>query len=56
MLREFYRIRFHRGPVNVAGPYATLVATARAEAGAQMSLGWQQPPVTTDSGMNLGIP
>ncbi|MER5218196.1 hypothetical protein ABT063_48835 [Streptomyces sp. NPDC002838] len=24
--------------------------------GAQMSLAWQQPPITTDSGMNLGIP
>ncbi|MGP4087088.1 hypothetical protein [Streptomyces sp. KR55] len=39
---------------SVAGPYATLVATARAEADAQMSLAWQQPPITTDSGMNLG--
>jgi hypothetical protein len=38
----------------VAGPYALLVATARAEAGAQMSLAWEQPPLTTDSGMNLG--
>jgi len=40
----------------VAGPYASLVATARAEARAQMSLAWQQPPITSDSGMNLGIP
>jgi hypothetical protein len=40
----------------VAGPYATLVPTARAEAGAQMSLAWHQPPITTDSGMNLGVP
>jgi hypothetical protein len=40
----------------VAGPYATLVATARAEAGAQMCLACQQPPITTGSGMNLGIP
>ena len=40
----------------VAGPYARLVATARAEADAQMSLAWDQPPITTDSGMNLGVP
>ena len=40
----------------VTGPYATLVATARAEAGAQMSLAWDQPPITTGSGMNLGVP
>ncbi|MEU2542350.1 MULTISPECIES: hypothetical protein [Streptomyces] len=55
------RMAFHQAwlqieATTVAGPYATLVATARAEAGAQMSLAWQQPPITTDSGMNLGIP
>jgi hypothetical protein len=38
----------------VAGPYPTLVATARAEADAQMSLAREQPPITTDSGTNLG--
>ncbi|MCC3654028.1 hypothetical protein LIX60_21685 [Streptomyces sp. S07_1.15] len=53
------RMAFHQAWLqieasSVAGPYATLVATARAEAGAQMSLAWQQPPITTDSGMNLG--
>ncbi|GHC91780.1 hypothetical protein RFN57_06440 [Streptomyces violaceochromogenes] len=55
------RMAFHQAWLQieaptVAGPYATLVATARAEAGAQMSLAWQHPPITTDSGMNLGIP
>ncbi|MFF1301872.1 hypothetical protein [Streptomyces sp. NPDC058307] len=39
---------------SVAGPYSNLVATARAKAGAQMSLAWQQPPIRTDEGMNLG--
>jgi hypothetical protein len=52
------RMAFHQAWLQieasaVAGPYSTLVATARAEAGAQMSLAWQQPPITTDSGMNL---
>ncbi|MFJ5179294.1 hypothetical protein ACIP68_36280 [Streptomyces griseoviridis] len=55
------RMAFHQAWLQieasaVAGPYATLVATARAEAGAQMSLAWGQPPITTDSGMNLGAP
>ncbi|WP_238431614.1 hypothetical protein [Streptomyces cavernae] len=55
------RMTFHQAwlqfeAMAVAGPYATLVATARAEADAQMGLAWQQPPVTTDSGMNLGTP
>ncbi|MGC9497280.1 hypothetical protein [Streptomyces sp. WG7] len=40
----------------VAGPCSALVATARADAGARMSLAWQQPPITTYSGMNLGVP
>jgi hypothetical protein len=40
----------------VAAPYSTLVATARAEAGAQMSLACQQPPITTDIVMSFGIP
>ncbi|MFE7729155.1 hypothetical protein ACFU5D_25585 [Streptomyces anthocyanicus] len=53
------RMAFHQAWLqieasSVAGPYAALVATARAEAGAQMSLAWQQPPITTDTGMNLG--
>jgi hypothetical protein len=53
------RMAFHQAWLqieasSVAGPYAALVATARAEAGAQMSFAWQQPPITTDSGMNLG--
>lgn len=53
------RMAFHQAWLqieasSVAGPYATLVATARAEAGAQMSEAWQQPPITADSGMNLG--
>ncbi|MFJ8357257.1 alpha/beta fold hydrolase [Streptomyces sp. NPDC093984] len=38
----------------LAGPYATLVATARAEAGAHMSLAWQQQ-IATDRGMKLGM-
>ncbi|MFJ8543803.1 hypothetical protein ACIRFH_17590 [Streptomyces sp. NPDC093586] len=55
------RMAFHQAWLQieasaVAGPYSDLVATARAEAGAQMSLAWQQPPITTDSGMNLGMP
>ncbi|MDH6432004.1 hypothetical protein M2158_000481 [Streptomyces sp. SAI-144] len=55
------RMAFHQAWLQieasaVAGPYATLVATARAEAGAQMSLAWQQPPISTDSGLNLGVP
>ncbi|WP_282795541.1 hypothetical protein [Streptomyces sp. CC224B] len=55
------RMAFHQAWLQieasaVAGPYSVLVATARAEAGAQMSLAWQQPPITTDSGMNLGVP
>ena len=55
------RMAFHQAwlqieATTVAGPYTALVATARAEAGAQMSLAWQQPPIGTDSGMNLGIP
>ncbi|MEU3786373.1 hypothetical protein [Streptomyces sp. Root369] len=55
------RMAFHQAwlqieATTVAGPYATLVATARAEAGAQMSLAWQQPPISTDSGLNLGVP
>ncbi|KND26587.1 hypothetical protein [Streptomyces stelliscabiei] len=57
------RMAFHQAWLQieasaVAGPYATLVATAtaRAEAGAQMRLAWDQPPITTDSGMNLGVP
>lgn len=40
----------------VAVPYATLVEAARAEAGAQMSLAWQQPPIGTNGGMKLGTP
>jgi hypothetical protein len=49
------RMAFHRHgsrsrPQPSRAPYATLVATARAEAGAQMSLAWQQPPIGTDSG------
>jgi hypothetical protein len=53
------RMTFHQAWLqieasSVSGPYATLVATARAEAGAQMSLAWQQPPIATDIGMNLG--
>lgn len=40
----------------VAVPYAALVASARAEAGVQMSEAWQHPPIETDSGMNLGSP
>jgi hypothetical protein len=55
------RMAFHQAWLQieasaVAVPYATLVATARAKAGAQMSLAWQQPPITTDDGMNLGAP
>ncbi|MDG9725275.1 MULTISPECIES: hypothetical protein [unclassified Streptomyces] len=55
------RMAFHQAWLQieasaVAGPYSALVATARAEAGAQMSLAWQQPPITTDCGMNLGVP
>ncbi|MER6163295.1 hypothetical protein [Streptomyces violaceorubidus] len=55
------RMAFHQAWLQieasaVAGPYSALVATARAEAGAQMSLAWQQSPITTDSGMNLGVP
>ncbi|WP_328493432.1 hypothetical protein OHS59_12210 [Streptomyces sp. NBC_00414] len=55
------RMAFHQAWLQieasaVAAPYATLVATARAEAGAQMSLAWLQPPITTDDGMNLGTP
>jgi len=50
------RLRDRWGGGEVAGPYATLVATAQAEAGAQMSLAWDQPPITTNSGMNLGAP
>ncbi|MEV7590927.1 hypothetical protein AB0O42_11665 [Streptomyces sp. NPDC089922] len=38
----------------VAEPYAALVAAARSEAGAHMSEAWQEPPIDTDSGMNLG--
>ncbi len=38
----------------VAGPYAAFVAAARSEAGVHMSEAWQQPPIDTDSGMNLG--
>ncbi|MFH8564631.1 hypothetical protein [Streptomyces sp. NPDC017988] len=54
------RMAFHQAWLqieasSVAGPYATLVATARAEAGVQMSEAWQQPLITSDSGMNLGI-
>ncbi|MFI6940376.1 hypothetical protein ACIBI4_13975 [Streptomyces sp. NPDC050418] len=53
------RMAFHQAWLqieasSVAGPYATLVSTARAEAGAQMSLAWQQPTFTTDDAMNLG--
>lgn len=53
------RMAFHQAWLqieasSVAGPYSILVATARAEAGAQMSLAWQQPPIRTDEGMNLG--
>ncbi|WP_225891337.1 hypothetical protein [Streptomyces dioscori] len=53
------RMAFHQAWLqieasSVAGPYATLVSTARAEAGAQMSLAWQQPPLTSDDSMNLG--
>ena len=45
------RMAFHQAwlqieAATVAGPYASLVSTARAEAGAQMSLAWQQPPIT----------
>ncbi|MFE5754484.1 hypothetical protein ACFQ7M_18905 [Streptomyces massasporeus] len=55
------RMAFHQAwlqieATTVAGPCATLGATARAEAGAQMSLAWQQSPITTDSGMNLAVP
>ncbi|MGI3200604.1 hypothetical protein ACRJ4W_23030 [Streptomyces sp. GLT-R25] len=55
------RMAFHQAwlqieATTVAGPYASLVATARAEAGAQMSLAGQQPLITSDSGMNLGLP
>ncbi|MGW1540735.1 hypothetical protein ACWCPM_10885 [Streptomyces sp. NPDC002309] len=55
------RMAFHQAWLQieasaVAGPYSALVATARAEAGAQMSLAWQQPPLTSDSGINLGVP
>ncbi|MGW7406815.1 hypothetical protein ACWGI9_24360 [Streptomyces sp. NPDC054833] len=55
------RMAFHQAWLQieasaVAGPYTTLVATARAEAGAQMSLAWQQAPITADGGMNLGTP
>ncbi|MGW0895706.1 hypothetical protein ACWD0G_01720 [Streptomyces goshikiensis] len=39
----------------VAEPYAALVAAARSEAGVHMSEAWQQPPIDTDSGMNLGV-
>ncbi|MFD3807512.1 hypothetical protein ACFWSF_15125 [Streptomyces sp. NPDC058611] len=38
----------------VAEPYAALVAAARSEAGVHMSEAWQQLPIDTDSGMNLG--
>ncbi|MFF8843407.1 hypothetical protein ACF08N_11845 [Streptomyces sp. NPDC015127] len=53
------RMAFHQAWLqieasSVAGPYATLVATARAEAGVQMSEAWQQSPITSDGGMNLG--
>ncbi|MYR21424.1 hypothetical protein [Streptomyces sp. SID6137] len=55
------RMAFHQAWLqieasDVAGSYSALVAAARAEAGAQMSLAWQQPPITTDVGMNLGAP
>ncbi|WP_405476281.1 hypothetical protein [Streptomyces canus] len=45
------RMAFHQAwlqieAATVAGPYASLVSTARAEAGAQVSLAWQQPPIT----------
>ncbi|MDQ1033201.1 hypothetical protein QF035_010783 [Streptomyces umbrinus] len=52
----FHQAWLHIEATTVAGPYATLVATARAEASAQMSLAWRQSPITTDTGMNLGIP
>ncbi|MEU5411247.1 MULTISPECIES: hypothetical protein [Streptomyces] len=53
------RMAFHQAWLqieasSVAGPYATLVATARAEAGVQMSVAWLHAPITSDSGMNLG--
>ncbi|MET4920983.1 hypothetical protein P3L51_01135 [Streptomyces sp. PSRA5] len=53
------RMAFHQAWLQieastVAGHYTTLVATARAEAGTQMSLAWQQLPITSDDGMNLG--
>lgn len=53
------RMTFHQAWLQieasvVAGPYSALVAAARAEAGAQMSRAWQQPPIAFDSGMNLG--
>ncbi len=43
------RMAFHQAWLqieasSVAGPYATLVATARAEAGVQMSVAWLQAP------------
>lgn len=55
------RMAFHQAWLQieasaVAESYSALVAAARAEAGAQMSLAWQQPPITTDVGMNLGVP
>lgn len=53
------RMAFHQAWLQieaseVAGPYAALVASARAEAGVHMSEAWQQPPIETDNGMNLG--
>ncbi|MER5400497.1 hypothetical protein [Streptomyces sp. NPDC002599] len=53
------RMAFHQAwlqieATTVTGPYAVLVATARAEAGAQMGLAWQQAPIRTGDGMNLG--
>ncbi|MEU6326749.1 hypothetical protein ABZ851_05590 [Streptomyces sp. NPDC047049] len=53
------RMAFHQAWLqieasSVAGPYAALVATARAEAGVQMSVAWLHPPITSDNGMNLG--
>lgn len=59
--RLLARMAFHQAWLQieasaVADAYATLVATARAEAGVQMSRAWEHSPITTDSGMNLGSP
>jgi hypothetical protein len=54
------QLAFHQALLQIESPdvgsaYNTLVRAAKIQAGTQMKEAWQQPALTTDAAMNLGV-